>query len=63
MSNVFKVGQRVEFDAKDRVNIGTVIEYADAPKVGLEVVVVEVDDGLGGYWAMHPDSLRLIEDV
>lgn len=54
----FKVGDRVEFDAKDRVQIGTVIERAEAPQLSLEVVIVETDDKT---WAMHPDSLRLVK--
>lgn len=55
----FKVGDKVEFDAKDCVNIGTVVERAEAPMVSLEVVIVETEDDV---WAMHPDSLRLVEN-
>ncbi len=58
----FETGQRVEFTARDRVIIGTVVEYKGAPAINKEVVVVQVK-GEGGYWAMHPDSLRLVEDV
>ncbi len=57
----FEKGQRVEFDAKDRVNVGTVDSRADAPTLGLEVVVVKTDDD--EIWVMHPDSLRLVEEV
>lgn len=57
----FKVGDRVEFDGKDRVNVGTVISRANAPVVKLEVVVVEVD-GEVEVWAMHPDSLRFVQE-
>lgn len=56
----FEEGQRVEFDAKDCVNVGTVIERADAPMINLEVVVVQTDDD--EIWAMHPDLLRPVED-
>lgn len=59
----FKVGDRVEFDARDCVNVGTVMEYAEytgVPDQMSRVVIVETDDE---KWAMHPDSLRLVEDV
>ena len=54
----FEKGQRVEFDAKDCVQVGIVIERAEAPQLSLEVVIVETDEET---WAMHPDSLRLVE--
>ena len=56
----FEVGQRVEFDAKDCVQVGTVSERAEAPQLSLEVVIVNTDDG--STWAMHPDSLRLVQE-
>ena len=57
----FKLDDRVEFDAKDRVNVGTVVEHHSYPILNLEVVViVNTDDG--ETWVMHPDSLRLVQE-
>lgn len=52
----FEKGQRVEFTARDCVQMGTVVEHAKAPNLSLEVVIVEPAEET---WAVHPDSLRL----
>ena len=56
----FELGQRVEFNARDCVQVGTVVERAEAPQLSLEVVIVDTEDG--STWAMHPDSLRFVQE-
>lgn len=57
----FKVGQRVEFDAKERVYTGTIVHLGfDSPSPVLETMIVKTDED--GKWSVHPKMLRLMED-